>query len=87
MTLSMAIFVVFSSVSVSLSFSPSTYCDVVRLLDFAVLAFLPDYDFAGLQAGIDDGLRAERHRFRACFLAVRHAADAQDRFAVVFFRR
>ena len=55
------------------------------MLDFAVLAFLPDYDFARLQIGIDDGLRAEWHRFRACLLAVRHAADAQDRFAVVFF--
>ena len=85
MTLSMAIFVVFSPVSVSLSFTPSTG-DGVRLLDFAVFAFLPYRDFARLQVRVDDGLRAERHFLRAGLLTMRHAADAQNgRLAVLFF--
>ena len=59
--------------------------DGIRLLDFAVFAFLPYRDFARLQVRVDDGLRAERHFLRAGLLTMCHAADAQNgRLAVLF---
>ena len=59
--------------------------DVIGLLDFAILAFLPYHGFAGLQTRVDDGLGAVRHGFRTCLLVMRYALHAQNGLAIVFF--
>ncbi len=59
--------------------------DAVGLLDFAVLAFLPDHDLTWLQRLVHDGLRAERHGFRTRFRAMGDALHSEHGFAVVLF--
>ena len=50
---------------------------VVYLLDLTVFALLANHRFAGLQRGIHDGLRIERHDFGSCLLPMRHTLYAQ----------